>query len=238
MKTDFVTFDTSRPPFDDVQVRQAFAQSIDRQKLADKVMRGYAAPAKGGFIPPGMPGHSLGVGTPFDPVRARRLFDAAGYPDSSQFPPVEWLTPKGFESVSTFLQRQWQTHLGLSIEFQVLSWDAFTERLALDPPQMLVVTWRADYPDPDSLLRAGPAQHFAAWNDEVYGWLLDDARQTTDLEERMAICRQMDRMLAEEAVILPLTYGRDHLLVKPWIKLLPTSPINWWYWQEIVIENH
>jgi len=53
-----------------------------------------------------------------------------------------------------------------------------------------VVGWRADYPDPDDFLRAGPVRRFARWHDEVYGWLLDDARSATDPEERMALYRQ------------------------------------------------
>lgn len=45
-------------------------------------------------------------------------------------------------------------------------------------------------------------------------------RSTTgmDQEERMKLYRRADQILIEAAALLPLTYGRLHLLVKPWVK--------------------
>jgi len=41
-----------------------------------------------------------------------------------------------------------------------------------------------------------------------------------------------------EAPILPLFYGRQHLLVKPWVSSFPISALNGWYWKDTVIEPH
>jgi hypothetical protein len=40
----------------------------------------------------------------------------------------------------------------------------------------------------------------------------------------------------EEAALIPLTYGRGHLLRKPWVKRYPTSPAKWWFWKDVIIE--
>jgi ABC-type oligopeptide transport system substrate-binding subunit len=45
-------------------------------------------------------------------------------------------------------------------------------------------------------------------------------------------------VLVEEAAIIPLTYHRQHLLLKPWVKQFPTSPIKIWYWKDVIIERH
>ena len=73
----------SQPPFDDVRVRKAFALAIDREELADVIIHGAGYPSMGGFIPPGIPGHSPGIGLPYDPDRARRLMLEAGHPEGS-----------------------------------------------------------------------------------------------------------------------------------------------------------
>jgi len=87
LSLDFAGFDVSRPPFDDRRVRRAFTLATDRETLADVILRGYASPATGGFVPPGMPGHSPGIGLPYDPEAARRLLAEAGYPGGRGFPP-------------------------------------------------------------------------------------------------------------------------------------------------------
>src|SRR5690606_14615004 len=87
----YVGFDTDRPPFDDRRVRRAFVLGMDREEHADTFHRGHWAPASGGFVPPGMPGHSPGIALPHDPDEARRLLAEAGYPGGSDFPPVTLL---------------------------------------------------------------------------------------------------------------------------------------------------
>jgi ABC-type oligopeptide transport system substrate-binding subunit len=52
----------------------------------------------------------------------------------------------------------------------------------------------------------------------------------------MKLYRQADRILVEEAPILPLTYERDHLLVKPWVIRYPTAAIKRSFWKDVVIE--
>ncbi len=81
-----MSFDTTRPPFDDVRVRQAFAHALDRPALAQAVLHGLVSPATGGLVPPGLPGHAAGIGLVYDPERARRLLAEAGYLDGRGFP--------------------------------------------------------------------------------------------------------------------------------------------------------
>jgi ABC-type oligopeptide transport system substrate-binding subunit len=51
------------------------------------------------------------------------------------------------------------------------------------------------------------------------------------LEEgkRIKLYRQADRILIEEAVIVPLMYGQRHLLVKPWVRKYPISALGDWF---------
>jgi oligopeptide transport system substrate-binding protein len=103
---------------------------------------------------------------------------------------------------------------------------------------MYFIGWTADYPDPDSFLRVGLAERWTRWQHEGYARLVEQARRSADQRARMDLYRQADRILIDEAALIPLIYARNHLLVKPWVKKYPTSSIKDWFWKDVVIEPH
>jgi ABC-type transport system substrate-binding protein len=58
----------------------------------------------------------------------------------------------------------------------------------------------------------------------------------TDPRQRLELYRQADKILIEEAVLMPLTYGRYPLLVKPWVKQHVYAPHRRMYWQDVILE--
>ena len=76
------------------------------------------------------------------------------------------------------------------------------------------------------------------WQNRVYDRLVEGARRAMDQEERMSMYREADKILAEEVPVLPLCYARLHMLLKPWVRRHPTSPLKWWYWKDVVLEPH
>jgi ABC-type oligopeptide transport system substrate-binding subunit len=239
LSADFVGFDVSRPPFDDRRVRRAFALATDREMLADVTLKGYAFPATGGLVPPGMPGHSPGIGLPYDPEGARHLMAEAGYPDGRSFPAIDCLArdDPGHNLLSGYLQAQWLENLGVEIRWQETEWRRFPDRMAEELPHLWMVGWWADYPDPDDYLRIMwwlPPR----WRNKVYERLVGDARRAMDQEERMSMYQKADKILVEEAPVLPLCYARLHMLLKPWVRKHPTSPLRWWYWKDVILEPH
>jgi len=99
----YLGFRINHSPFVDQRVRQSFVMAIDRERYADEFLRGFAFPATGGFVPPGMPGHSPGIGLKFLPQRARQLLEEAGYPDGADFPAVEFVAGPGLDADLEFL---------------------------------------------------------------------------------------------------------------------------------------
>ena len=98
--------------------------------------------------------------------------------------------------------------------------------------------WVADYPDPDNLLRVSPIRLWTRWQNEAYDSLVEEARRVMNQRERMKLYGQADRILVEEAAIMPLSYGQLNLLVKPWVKKFPMSPMKVWFWKDVIIEPH
>ncbi len=236
--TKYVGFDLTRPPFDDARVRRAFVMAIDKKTVADVAMGGYVYPATGGFVPPGMPGHSPGIGLPFDPEQARRLLAEAGYPDGQGFPEIEWVINHAGQAIE-YLQNQWRDILNINLGWILMPQDkAYFYRIAQHTPHLFCLGWSADYPDPDNFLRASCISSLIEWTNETFDVLIEQARLTTDQAERIKLFQQADKILVEEAPIIPYFYFSSHFLMKPWVTGYPTSPIRPYFWEDTIIEAH
>jgi len=230
---------TFRPPFDDIRLRQAFAMAIDREELASVVLRGMYDPGVGGFVPPGMPGHSEQIGLAHNPSRAQQLMAEAGFPGGSGLPVLEALSVPPIDPlVTNFLQTQWEKELGIQVEWQVLDWPPFSQRLLNDPPHLFNLARFANLPDPSRILAPDTIQEYTRWTNQSYSDLIENAEKTLDQNIRLDLICHADRILMKEAAIIPLFYGRQHLLVKPWVHSFPISPLNRWFWENAIIEPH
>jgi ABC-type oligopeptide transport system substrate-binding subunit/DNA-binding SARP family transcriptional activator len=235
--TTYLGFDVRRPPFDDHRVRRAFALATDREMLADVSMRGSATPALGGFVPPALPGHSPGIGLPYDPDGARQLLAQAGYPGGSGFPVFDFLAPSDAGD-TTDLQAQWREVLQVEIRWKSMEVARFLDRLVREPPRMFLVAWWPDYPDPFNFLGTCPFRRRTGWRHQAYDKLVAEAKGVMDQAVRMKLYQQADRILVEEAPIVPLLYMPWNLLVKPWVTRYPISPMSLWFWKDVILEPH
>jgi len=228
-----LVFRADRPPFDDVRVRRAFAHAVDREALDREAWQGQYLLGTGGFVPPGMPAHSPGIGLAYDPERARSLLAQAGYPEGQGFPKVSWVHVGGSAGEPPevpFLRKAWREKLGLSLEAQNLEWGPFMERLYRDPAHLTLKGWLADYPDPDCFLRvlfhSTEGNNDLRWHNARFDALVGEAARVADQTRRMELYREADRILvAEETVIMPLGYAQGRILMKPWVTMPRVPPV-------------
>jgi oligopeptide transport system substrate-binding protein len=227
LTTVFLTFDCSRPPFDHPLVRQAFAQSIDRQALLE--VAGAHRPTPGGFLPPGMPGHSASIGLGFDPAEARRKMAQAGFADGKAFPESELLymgAPAAANPVPAHLVRGWQESLGVRVLQVGVEWAEFLRRRDHEPAAISISGWSADYPDPDNMLRvqfhSREGMNAVRWNHTEFDELTETAASVSDRRQRIELYQRADRLLVEEAAaIVPLWYSQGRRLVQSYVKVPP-----------------
>lgn len=240
LNTQYLGFNVTTPPFNDVRVRRAFAMAIDKEMVAGVILRGYVFPALGGFVPPGMPGHSPDIGLPYQPEQARQLLAQAGYPAGRNFPTVQGMIGPFNTIEGDYLQTQWREVLGINVTWQVAEWERMLDELPQVRPHLFRMGWSTDYPDPDNPLRVGATSfgRSTGWQNATYTQLVEQARRITNHQQRAKLYHQADKILIEEASVVPLVYGRRHILVKPWVSRFPTSVIKWYYWKDVVIEPH
>jgi ABC-type oligopeptide transport system substrate-binding subunit/DNA-binding SARP family transcriptional activator len=237
---DAIHFVTNRPPFDKPNIRRAFVLATDREKLAREIKN--QPPATGGYIPPGLPGHSPDIGLPYDPEEAQRIMAAAGYPQGGGFPLVNLLIGlAGLETednlVFAFLQEMWKRNLGVTI--QKCQQDPAARKFeSRQDFQCFFIGWFADYPDPASFLQMNFLIDQSHWHNPIFEALIEQGRHTLDQGRRVELYSQADRVLTEEAVVLPLFYGHIYELRQPWVHKPPGSSIYSPEWKDITLLPH
>jgi oligopeptide transport system substrate-binding protein len=171
---------------------------------------------------------------------ARQKLAQAGFPEGAGLPTFSVLAPPAAHFVSSLehIVRQLETNLGLKIEVEILEWKEIFARLHNEPPFLLLFVWQADYLDPDSFLRYARWLPFSGWRHERYEALIEDARGIADQGRRMALYRQAEQILVDEAPVVPISYYRHHIMLKPWVTALPRSSINGIILKDVVIEPH
>ncbi|HZD09910.1 MAG TPA: ABC transporter substrate-binding protein, partial [Candidatus Binatia bacterium] len=244
LATCFVGFVHSQPPFDDRRVRQALSMATDRRTLAGVIRHGHVTPATGGFLSPVHAAYSEGIALPYDPDRARRLLAEAGHERGQGLPTITMVNGHASLSVEAdlrYLQAQWRDELGVDMEWEtVWNMGEFLSRLTNDPPHLFYVRWAGKYADPDDflLLESAIIWELSRWHNQRYFALLHEARELSDWRERMELYRRADRMLVEEAAVLPLSYDQTQFLVKPWVKRFTSVASPGWFLPQVILEPH
>jgi oligopeptide transport system substrate-binding protein len=221
-------------PLDDIRVRRALAMAIDQEGFVRDLRQERAAPALGGWIPHAFPGHSPDLNLAFDPLAARQLLAEAGYPDGRGFPRLEMVWPDipANREQGDYLAAFWQEMLGVTIVPEYV--DFFELMRALDEgdrPPIFMSGWNADYSDPDNFMRNGLHKTGIIEANPRFRVLIQAARSVTDQATRLALYQEADKMLIEEALIVPLTYRFRHFLVHPRVRKLPATL----RWRDIIV---
>jgi oligopeptide transport system substrate-binding protein len=239
--TSFLTFNVTKPPFDDPKVRRALVLAMDRETLANTLIPGLDFPAGGGLVPPGVAGHVPGIALAYDPALARQMLAEAGYPGGQGLSVLEGICAHwaGLSLVSEHLVAMWKANLGLQVAFEYTeSLEELDDRFKKNPPDVILRGWAADYPDPDSFLRYSNWVQDSGWSNPQYEALVQDAGSIADQAQRMVMYRQAELILVEEAPVVPVHYDRLHVLVKPWLPGLPASVISGNILKDVIIEEH
>ena len=227
---DYIGFNTNTPPFDDPKVRQAFALSVDRAKIAEVILKS-AIPVANGILMPGVPGYTTDEKTyPFDANRAKQLLAESKY--AGNMPEITLAESGAGGTVGPTTEaivQYWKDNLGIDVKIQQAEAGTFFSDIDQGRYQMFHLGWIMDYPDPedvlDILFHSKSRQNSARYENAEIDGLLESARTEPDSEKRLATYQEVERRLLEDAVWMPMFYDVTHALVKPYVRGFSFPPI-------------
>jgi len=218
------------PVLGNLNIRKALMIGFDKKLLAEQILANGSEPAYA-LVPPSItpgPGgqtfrEANGDLVPPDAGEGRQFWDQ-GVEELGEEPKITMLF--GDDSVSrdvaTFIQDQYSENLGADLEVQVLPFEAVLDRVANQDYQISFVSgWGADYNDPmtflDLFLSSTPI-YKTGFKNERFDQLISDAKTEGDEEARMQMMLDAEKILFDEAVLVPQYYRTRAYLRKPYLK--------------------
>ena len=221
----YVGFDTTREPFDDPLVRKAFLMAVDRERIVDSAFDG-RLPLADGLLPPGLPGgpNPILPTIEYDPAKALELIGQSSYGSVDNLPDLTY-SEIGFiapSQIAESLVAELNRNLGVNVEIELVpSSERYFNNLDDVRGNLFAFGWVADYPDAqnflDLLFFSGRENNGGEYSNPDFDALVAEAATIGNFEERLAVYRQAEALLIEEAALIPLRFATTFLLVKPHI---------------------
>ncbi|MGH2377813.1 MAG: peptide ABC transporter substrate-binding protein [Candidatus Limnocylindria bacterium] len=245
--TTILAFNSTKPPFDDPQVRLAFAKSFDRAEFVDEQMGGLGRPATG-FIAFGQAGHDPSDDTQeFDLGAAKQLLAESTYGGAAGLPEItlSFIAAPTFTQQGEWVSRQWSANLGVDVVVDPIANTSF-QQLILDPataPQVFL-TGLSSSLHPRNWLwttwgTGGVLASRTGYSDPDFDRLVIEANGTLDPERALGLYLEASQMLSRQAPGAWIAYGIGRLLVKPWVGgYYPSGPLTFLSKHDIYVVKH
>ncbi len=222
----YMVFNTKLQPGDsDAQklaIRQAVAQTIDRQSIADNVYNGTVQPLYS-LVPQGLQyatdsfAQQYGEGP--DVAAAKQTLADAGV--KTPVPLEIWWTPSHYGTASgdeyAEIKRQLDSSGLFDVTLKSTEWDQYSTSAFTDEYPIYQLGWFPDYPDPDDytspfyLPDSFLNDHF---DDPQIDKLVADEKATDDDATRSKDFEQIQKLAAEQAPVIPIWQGEQVAAVR------------------------
>ena len=223
--TYFYGFNLERPKFRDAaKLRRALSMVIDRERLAQLVLRAGELPAYG-WVPPGVQNYSSQSfdyrDLPIEEriVRARRLYAEAGYSAAKplQFE-LRYNPDEVGDRLAVAISSMWKEALGAQVQLTAVEFRSLLQDIQRRDVEVFRSSWQGDYNDAYTfaqVLRGDFALNLTHYRSAEYDTLLDQAAAEADSGRRRALLEQAERVMLRDHPLLPIYFYVNKHLVKP-----------------------
>jgi oligopeptide transport system substrate-binding protein len=242
-----VGFNQASPPFDQVEARKAFCQSVDRTTLVSEVQQGLGVPTTS-WLPQGLNpffATDRGQDLEFEPSSALQLVLEPGSARAA-YPAVSFsyanIDPNGTRV--EFMQGQWKEYLGIDVKPNPLDPPAFGEAFGTGNFDLVFIGFGEDYHHPENwLLMWMTGADPGGYSNAEFDSTVEAALSESDPDEAAELWQEAERILVDEDVaVCPLFTDESVWLVKPYVRDfimsgIDSQPGDFFYWKTSILEH-
>jgi dipeptide transport system substrate-binding protein len=206
----YLAYNTTKKPFDDVRVRKAINMAIDKKAIVSAVYLSTGVAAVNP-IPPGQWSYNKAIkDDAFDPVAAKKMLAAAGYPNG--FTTDLWAMPvqrpynPNAKRIAELMQAD-LAKVGVKAEIKSFEWGEYRKRMQSGEHQLGMMGWTGDNGDPDNFLNSllgcssakSNGSNVAKFCYQPFEDLVQKAKVVSDVKERTKLYEKAQVIFKEQA---------------------------------------
>ena len=238
LKTDYIGLlvddKITSAPLKNRYFREALNYAIDRVQLIRYLRNNIGVPATAGFIPAGLGAYDTTQvkGFNYDPDKARKLMELAGYKDGVGLPEMVIHTTENYREQMEFIQSQ-LARCNIHVQVSVEKPSVLRQSVNNSEYGFFRKSWFSDYADEENFMSLFYSKNFTPqgvnffhFSNPIFDSLYDAAQQEPDLLKRRVLYQRMDQIILQEAPVIPLYYDQSVRLVSRKIEGLATNGMN------------
>jgi peptide/nickel transport system substrate-binding protein len=203
------------------KIRQAINYGFDREKMVLYLRNSIGTPATSGFVPLGLPSFDATKvkGYTYDPAKAKQLLTEAGFPNGNGLPAITLHTIPIYADMASFIAKQLE-EVGIKVQVEVLQKALLLDMAANNKSPFFRASWIADYPDAENYLSVFYSKNpsppnYTRFSNRAFDALFEKAIQEPVDSIRYTMYQQADKIVLEEAPVVPLWYDKVIRMVQP-----------------------
>ncbi|MDR0136805.1 peptide ABC transporter substrate-binding protein [Metabacillus idriensis] len=235
----FYRMNVTLEPFQNVNIRKAFAMAVDQKQIVDFVTKNQETAAYG-FVSPGFKDPSgkdfrevSGDLVKTDAAKAKALLEKGmkeeGY-DKLPEVTLTYSTDDTHKKIAEALQQMFKENLGVDVKLANLEANVFaTDQKALKF-QLSRSSFLADYADPVNFLenfQTGHSMNRTGWTNAEYDQLIKDSKNESDEAKRFEMLYKAEKILFEEAPIIPIHFYNQVYLQNEDVSGIVRHPVGY-----------
>jgi peptide/nickel transport system substrate-binding protein len=193
-------------------VRKAINYGFDRKGMIRFLRNNKGMAANKGMIPPGLPAFdaNAGYGYTFQPDSTRKYLAKAGFPGGKGLPAIVLYAPTTYMDICEYIQHQ-LGNAGIQLDIEITQSGILRSRMESGKAGFFRASWIADYPDAESYMALfysgyGAPPNYTHYKNTELDKLYQKAIQEENDAARYALYRQMDSIVMDDAIVVPLYY--------------------------------
>lgn len=214
LNASYLSFNCKVKPFDNPKVRQAVALAIDAKTIVNSYFQGLCEVGTS-FLAPATWGYSNVDSrfNGFDPEEARKLLTEAGYPNGFKCTLISNSRQPVCEMIQAYL-----ANIGIQVDLNVTDFTNWLDAIVNGRQQMYVGGWTTVGDATDGVAIVDSRNFGAGGNRSFYAnpeadKLIDVINTEVDEQKRAEACAKLQKLIVDEAVIIPLWVGKNFYIV-------------------------